>query len=233
MITKMSKADVIELGSRNRAGYLLKQYGYTMGLAKLDGAALADLLPDGYLEDVKKVADEVHEALKEKTLIAEESKSSTEQVNDLIRQAKVWRRAIVSCSLRAKRLGEKIPDGLLKADNLSGVAAVSIRMDAMVKLAVANQDILPGKTIKALIKEGQELLTKIGEVDSAHEVKRLKSLPESVQNFYYQKGLLYTGIKVINDAGRELHAGDPPSAAKYNLSILYRITGKRKAKKEN
>ncbi len=233
MITKQSRSSVIELGSRNNGGYLLEQYGFTIGLARLDGTALADLLPDGYLDEVQQAADEVHAARKQKALVAEESKNSTENVNRILRESKVWRRTMVSCATKARRMGEDIPDGLLKADNLQGVAAVSRRMDEMVKLAEASQDVLHGKTIKALVKEGQELCVKIGEVDSEHDLKRLKELPEAVQNFYYQKGLLYIGIKVINDAGRQLHAGNPTSAAKYNLSILYRNTGKKKAKKEN
>jgi hypothetical protein len=219
---------VIELGSRNRAGYILEQYGYTMGLAKLDGNALADLLPKGYLDEVANVADELRAAFKQKELSAKESKGSTEKVNELLRDAKVWRRAIVSRATRAKRLGEKIPDALLKADNVNGVAGVSSQMDKMLKLVEVNAGSLPGTDVKALIKEGAALAQSIRLLDADHEVKRLKSLPESVKEFYYAKGLLYTGIKVINDAGRELHAGDPSSSSKYNLTILYRHTGRKK-----
>jgi hypothetical protein len=47
MITEMTKTEVTEIGARNRASYLLEQYGYTMGLAKMDGDALSELfLPD-------------------------------------------------------------------------------------------------------------------------------------------------------------------------------------------
>jgi hypothetical protein len=229
MITKMAKADIIELGVRNRAGYLLEQCGYTMGLAKLDGSALADLLPAGYLDEVVQVADEVRVAYKKKELAMEESKSSTEHVNELVRQAKIWRRAIVCRALRAKRLGEEIPDGLLKTENPSGVAGISVQIEKMLKLAEANAGSLPGTDVKALIKEGETLAKNIAALDSEQAVNLLKNKPDAVKDFCYEKGLLYIGIKVINDAGRELHAGDPTAAAKYNLSILYRQTGKKKA----
>jgi hypothetical protein len=92
MITEITKAEVTELGARNRASYLLEQYGYTMGLAKMEGEALTELLPKGYLDDVAGEADEVGSARKDKVLAAEESKCSTHQVNDLLQQAKVWPR---------------------------------------------------------------------------------------------------------------------------------------------
>jgi hypothetical protein len=45
-----------------------------MGLAKMDGDALAELLPSGYLDDVAAEADEVSASCKDKVLAAEESR---------------------------------------------------------------------------------------------------------------------------------------------------------------
>jgi hypothetical protein len=136
MITELTKAEVIELGARNRASYLLEQYGYTMGLAK---------------------------------------------------------------------------------------------MEKMLKLVEANADNLPGTSLKPLLKDGLALVDGIKAVDATQELNKLSSLPKAVQNFYFHKGLLFIGIKVINDAGRELHAHDAAAAARYNLSILYRNTHRKKS----
>jgi len=228
MITEMTKAEVTEIGARNRASYLLEQYGYTMGLAKLEGSALTDLLPKGYLDEVAATFEEVNSSRKDKVLAAEESKGSTQQVNDLLRQAKVWRRTIVHRAQRSKKLGKSVPDGLLTSDGITGVPGISTQLDKMVKLVEANQSNLPGTSLSPLIAEGQTLVQSIKAIDGDQEVKRLKSLPDAVRNFYHQKGLLYIGLKVINDAGRELHANNPSAAAKYNFSILYRNTHKKK-----
>jgi hypothetical protein len=40
---------------------------------------------------------------------------------------------------------------------------------------------------------------------------------------------VFIGIKVISGAGREFHVHDPAAAARYNLSILNRHAGKKKA----
>ena len=229
MITEMTKADVTELGARNRAGYLLEQYGYTMGLAKLEGDALIELLPNGYLDELAGEADEVSSSRKDKALAAEESKGSTQQVNDLLRQAKIWRRTIVARAQRAKKLGKNIPAALLTSDGVTGVPGIAAQMEKMLKLAEANAANLPGTSLKPILSEGQTLVDGIKAIDGEQEVKKLKSLPEAVRNFYYHKGLLFIGIKVVNDAGRELHAHDPSASAKYNLSILYRNTHKKKS----
>ncbi len=232
MITELSKAEVTEIGARNRASYLLEQYGYTMGLAKMDGDALAELLPAGYLDEVAAEAEEVSAARKDKELSAEESKGSTQAVNDQIRQAKIWRRTVVARAQRAKKLGKKVPAGLLSSDGVTGVPNLAAQMEKMLKLVEANVDNLPGTSLKPLLAEGQTLVDGIKAIDAEQEVKKYGSLPKAVQNFYFHKGLLFIGIKVINDAGRELHVRDASSAAKYNLSILYRNTHRKKGAKE-
>ncbi len=56
----------------------------------------------------------------------------------------------------------------------------------------------------------------------SQEVKRLSTLPAKVRDYYAAKGRLYVGLKVINDAGHELHASDADAAGRYNLKILHR-----------
>jgi hypothetical protein len=150
-------------------------------------------------------------------------------VNDLIRQAKVWRRTDVARAQRAKKLGKKVPDALLATANITGVPNIAAQMEKMLKLVEANVANLPGTNLKPILSEGQTLVDGIKAIDVEQELKILKSKPEAVRNFYYHKGLLFTGIKVINDAGRELHSHDPSAASRYNLSILYRNTHRKKS----
>ncbi len=53
MITELTRDQVVEIGARNKAGNLLEQAGYTLGLAKLDGDELAELMEPGYLDEAK------------------------------------------------------------------------------------------------------------------------------------------------------------------------------------
>jgi hypothetical protein len=227
MITKKSRDEVIAIGVRNRASYLVEQYGYTKGLAQMDGAGLEAMMPKGYLAEVAACEQMVAEEMKNKSLAAEESKGSTQDVTRVMRQAKEWRATAVIRGKFASRSGGDIPKVLTRLDNLSGVPAVVTNMNDMVKMLEANFEEMDNGDLKAFIDEGKGLVEQIKSFDSVQEVKRLKSLPESVRNFYYQKGLLYMGIKGINDWGRAYHRGDPAGANAYNLSILYRHAGKR------
>lgn len=228
MITELSKEKVTEIGSRNRAGYLVEQAGYTLNLAKEDGDSLEELLPDGYLNEVAKAAAQLSDALKDRALSEDESKSAAEEVNKLIRQAKVWRRTVVNRCLRASRMGKRIPEDLLKMGKAVSVPAVINLLDETVKLLKANVSNLHGANLERLITEGAALSDGIKTIDAEQETRRLKNLPDAIKEFYYKKGLLFIGIKVVNEAGRELHADNATDAAKYNLSIVYRNVSKKK-----
>ena len=155
-----------------------------MGLAKIGGDGPAELLPAGYLDEVAAEADEVSSSRKDKTLAAEESKGSTQAVNDLIRQAKVWRRTVVVRAQRAKKLGKKVPDALLSSDGVTGVLNIAAQKEKMLKLVEANADNLPGTSLKPILTEGQTIVDGIKAIDADQEVKKLKSLPEAVRNFW-------------------------------------------------
>lgn len=77
MITTLSEDDLVALGSRQRATYLGLQAGYTLGIAAADGAALADILPDGYLAETATLKNEVEAAFKDKALADAEAKDAT------------------------------------------------------------------------------------------------------------------------------------------------------------
>jgi hypothetical protein len=75
------------------------------------------------------------------------------------------------------------------------------------------------------LPDAVRLFDALQQADAAQEQTRAAYLPASVTAFYARKGELYLGLKVINDAGHELHAGDLQAAAKYNLSLLHRHPG--------
>jgi hypothetical protein len=229
MITKIGKDEVIAYGARNRASYLLQQFGYTMGIARLDGDPLVQHLTPTYLDEVDACAERLREAQKNKVVAEEEAKDSTQHVSDVMSRAKTWRTKVVKRAKKSKLMSFEVPDTLLTLHRAESVPAVAVQMDAMVKLLETKSEELPGVPLEPVIKEGKALVASIRELDQLQEVKRIKTLSSTVRDFYYEKGLLYLGLKAINEAGRELHADNKAEAAKYDLSILYRNRGKKKA----
>lgn len=92
----------------------------------------------------------------------------------------------------------------------------------------ASLSLLGAAKAQQLLDEAKAALAALSQADTEQEVARLASLPAAVREFYATKGLLYVGLKIINDAGQELHAEDPGAAGVYNLSILHRRAGKKK-----
>ena len=222
VITELSREELILMGARYRAGYLREQAGYTVGLADAEGQALADLLPQGYLDEVKAAMDAVTAALQDKALVHEEAKEATQANHGSFAQAKVWRRTVARRAACAKRLGKPMPDGLIRITQARTGPALGVQTSEMVKLLEANQEAIPGTGVDQLISDGKALAATLQSVDATKEIKRYSELPNSVQEFYHQKGLLYVGLKAINDAAQALHAGDPVAASRYNLNILHR-----------
>ena len=219
MITTLPQDELLELGARHRADYLVEQAGYTLGLAARDGAPLAALLPKSFLAGMKEAQVKLSAALKDKALTAEESKNATGAQNQAFARGKVWRRKAMYRSRRAARMGTKMPEELTRPADVRSVPALAGQLDRMVKLLESEKASLSADTA-ALVKAGQEIAQALKTADAAQELKRLKELPDAVKGFYLQKGTLYVGLKVINDAGRELHAENPQEASVYNLDIL-------------
>jgi len=222
MITELTDQEVITLGARYRADYLLEQSGYTIGLAAQEDKALADYLPAGYLAEVTSARDAVAAAAQDKSLQQAEAKEATRVHHTAFGDAKVWRRKAARIAACAKHLGKPIPDALLHISQARTAPALALQVTNMVKLLDANQASLPGTGAAALIEEGKTLAAALQTADDAKELKRYAALPGAVQDFYRQKGLLYLGLKVINGAAQALHAGDPVAASRYAMTILYR-----------
>lgn len=231
MITTLPQDELLELGARHRADYLAEQAGYTLELAAKDGAPLAALLPKNYLTEMKEALAKLTEALQDKALMAEESKNATGAQNEAYARGKVWRRRVMYRCRRAARMGTKMPDELTKPGDVRSVPALSGQLDRMIKLL---ESVITSSSTEnaALIKEGLAISQTLKTADAAQELKCLKELPDAVKAFYLQKGTLYVGLKVINDAGRELHAESPEQASAYNLSILRRRHGVKKEQQD-
>jgi len=227
VITGLSREKLAEYGVRYRADYLVEQAGYTLGVAAQDGPKLAELLPENYLDEVRAALDRVNASMGDKALIRSEAKHATVEQNNAVAAAKVWRRRVMNRCRMAKRMGRDMPEGLVLISEARTIPAIAGQLDNMVKLLEASQGLLPGSAA-ALIKQGQGISKALKEADARQEVKRLKELPDTVQAFYVNKGMLYIGLKVLNDAGRELYADEPEAASKYNLSILHRHAGSAK-----
>ncbi len=222
MITEQPRDDVIAAGARHPGENLIEQAGYTAGIAAADGQAMAGLLPAGYLNDLKTVIELVRDTLKDREFGAQESKFATRGQNQAMRRAKQWMRKVARRAKRAEHMGRKMPDLLLSMPNEKRIADVAKRMDQVVNEFEKNMSAIPGGDNAAVLEEGKAIAKSFLDADAAQEIKRLKDLPEKVREYYFQKGLLYTGLKVVNEAGHELHLYDPVAAAKYNMKILYR-----------
>lgn len=229
MITTMPKDELIVLGSRLRGMYLFEQSGYTLGIGSAEGAPLAALMPTNYQAEVKTVAEEVEAALKDRRNATAESQDATKGQNLAMRASKIWMRKVSRRALLARRLGQSIPDGLVKLSAPVKVPQMLDQMATMVKLLEANAAKMAGSGIPAVITEGKALALAMKSADADQEIKRMKALPDSVRNYYHKKGLLYIGLKAINDAGNALYASDRTAAARFNFAILHRGHGRKKA----
>jgi hypothetical protein len=222
MITEISREELIAIGRPQRADYLCEQAGYTLGLAALDGKAIEEILPDGFIAEVGAALSKVNAARQDKALMVSESSEAGKGAAKAVRAAKVWRRKVAQRALAASRIGKAIPDGLTRISQARTQPEIASQLVEMTKLFEASLPLLHGKGLDALLQQGKDLAQALQASDATQEVKRLKELPDSVKEFWAQKGTLYIGLKVINDAGHELWADSPGASSKYNLSILHR-----------
>lgn len=227
MITTVGREELVRLGKKYRAAYLNQQAGYTLGTAAGEEAAIEAILEDPQLlEDVGAAQAQVAAAMKDKDLVAAESQSLTTGQNEKLREAKVWRRKAAKRAARARRQGKiAVPEELATVGRATSVPDVLASMNTMLGMMEAHAALL-GAGASPLMEEGRRLYTQLGTADATQEQAVLAALPAKVVDFYAAKGLLYLGLKVIHDAGHELHAASPELAARYNLRILYRTAGR-------
>ena len=224
MITTVSREELARIGAGYRAAYLVQQAGYTLGVAAAEEEAIEAIVEDPQLvEDVTAARAQVESATKDRDLMAAESKALTGGQRAKLHEAKVWRRQVAKRASRVRRQGQvSVPVSLATIGAFGGVPEALTNVNTTIGLMEANLALLGGESARALMETGRRLYTELGSADASQEQARLAGLPVKVQDFYAAKGLLYLGIKVLNDAGQELHAGSAEHAAKYNMKILYR-----------
>lgn len=226
MITTIDRAKLVEVGSGLRAAYLTRQAGYTLGIAHDEGDALVALLEPGYLDEVGTAEGTVEQAMADRELMDAEARDLTSEQDRKAREAKVWRRKVAKRAARRKRMGFDVPDELTKVGRASTVPALIEQLTTKIATFELALEAMGGAPAQALLDDGKRIKGELASADDAQETARLSTLPGKVQDFYAAKGLLYIGLKVINDAGQELHADDTANAARYNLKILHRHAGK-------
>ncbi|UJR82872.1 hypothetical protein [Sandaracinus amylolyticus] len=230
MITTLSRDELIAQGAGLRSAYLVQQAGYTLGVAALDEAGIEAIVGDrSLLEDVATAKTQVETARADRALIAEEAKAHTVGQNEQVREAKIWRRKIAARASRVRRQGKiAVPESLTRIGRTTSVAALLAQLATMIAHVEEHQADLGGATVRPLLEEGRRVHAALADADQAQETSRSAALPVKVADFYAAKGLLYVGLKIIHDAGRELHADDVLRAAQYNLNILHRNRARAK-----
>lgn len=231
MITTLTRDQLVALGAGYRAAYLVQQAGYTLGIAAAEEGEIEAVVGDtNLLEEVTATKASVETVMADRDLLAQESKTLTTVQNQKLREAKVWRRKVALRAARARRQGKTtVPESLTVIGRLGGVPDVLAALTSTIATFESNLADLGGDRARALLEDGKRINSALGTADASQEQARLSGLPVKVQDFYAAKGLLYVGLKVINDAGQELHAGDPARAGQYNLKILYRSGARKRA----
>ena len=220
MISEMGREDLVGLGARFRAVRLVEQAKYTLELASQDGKALDRLLPAGYVDEVKRVVKSVLSAMSFPDIASGEAREVADANSVELRSARSWRRKVARRAIRARALGRDVPDVLSRVSEVDSAAAIATQVSLMVAWMETDAALLPGDDIQSLAKEGKALARKLGNGKLSGPAARLAGLSATDQRFCEEKGALFVGLRVINDAAQELHSGDRESAKRYNLSIL-------------
>lgn len=103
---------------------------------------MEELLPDGFVAEVKVALEKVDGARKDKALMEAESKEATKVQNTAFKRAKIWRRKVAKRARNAAEMGKSIPDGLLKISQARTGSALQAQVSEMVKLFEANLSLL-------------------------------------------------------------------------------------------
>jgi hypothetical protein len=228
-ITSLPEVDLVAMGAPFRAPYLLQQANHTIELARAEGEPLAKCMAPGLLDKVVKERDNLATKFEDKSVSAAEAKLATGTQNSAVRSVTVWGRGATARACAAIRAGALLPDELTQPLNAKAVPAAVAQAQRKLALLTEHAPAMDkvGAPTQPLIDEGRRLCDALIAADSAQELSRWSSLPAVVRSFYITKAQLYTGLKMINDAGHELYAHDPQSSSRFNLSLLYRRPGAR------
>jgi len=220
MLSAMSREGLVGIGARFHAAHLVEQAAYTLELASHEGSALDRLLPAGYVDEVNRVVRSVQGAMSLPALTAAESREAREASSREVRAARSWRQKVARRAVRARAIGRDVPDALCRVSELDSASDVATQVSSMVAWMDAEAALLPGDDIGSLAEKGKALAKKLADRNVGEHAARLAQLPATDQRFCEEKGALFVGLRVINDAAQELHSRDRESASRYNLSIL-------------
>jgi hypothetical protein len=185
------------------------------------------LLTAQFLLDMATTRDDVDKARQDKTNKAVEAKQATGNQHDAMEEVTRWLGTVAKRAKRTSRAGANVPEQLTTVGKLQSVPLAleaASKAPGLLNEHSAEFDSI-GPAIKPLIDEGQHLYQALDKADTTQEQSRLSDLPASGHAFYAKKGELYIGLKILIDAGHELHSRDPKAAARYNLSLLNRYRG--------
>jgi hypothetical protein len=224
MFTKLTQAVLAKNGEKLRSALLVPQAVYTLGLANSEGAPLVQLLPANCLIEVAGVCEQVDKARQDKAIAAVEAKLATGSERALVRDLKVWWRQAASHVELSQLAGAEVPAEVIQVRRSQALSALLEETSKTLGLLDKHKGVLDigGTTTQVLIDEGRKLYQALLQAEGAQEQARATDLPAAVQAFNVAKGELYIGLKMINAAGHRVHAHDPQSSARFNLSILNR-----------
>jgi hypothetical protein len=222
MISELGREHLTGLGARFSGAHLLEQATYTLELAANDGKAIDRLLPNGYVAEVRRLVGSVLATLATPAIAAGEERELDEANSQPIREARKWRRKVARRASRARVIGRDVPDVLVRLNDVDCSAAVATQVSSMLAWLETEPDLLPGQDVAEIITSGKALAKQLARERVTEHAARLAGLPLGDQRFCEEKGELYVGLRVINDAGKELHAGNRTAASRYNLAVLSR-----------
>lgn len=227
----LSKEDYIRAGLRSPGRNLVDQANATIKLAADDLKALKgeELLDDKELKDARDLVAAVDAGLKDRTVAEAEARTFTGAQDDLLRKMKVLRRKLRSAGARALRGSTDLDEFNQRTARGSSIPRLKEEVKAKLAIVARNAEAFKSKgagpRFVALV---EKTLADLETADAAQEAS-LSSLPPATREFSEKKGRLYYAVKDLNDAGRSLYADDVEKAARYNLRILYRRGGAKKA----
>jgi hypothetical protein len=220
-ITNLPDDELIQAGLRVNTGRLLQQTGYTLALVRSEPEVLA-LLPSGFDQEVETAAGEVKKGIEDTTVARFESKRSTSAQGESLHGLKAWARKAAAFGKGLARDGVEVPRELLVVGPAKSAISL-IHEDALRKAGLLESLGLDGfwrDRAAALAAEGRRRAAELGTASATQDLLQ-GGLPEAVRRHSRHEGIVYTGLKRINYAGQEYHAGEPARAARYNLSLLH------------
>lgn len=219
MISNRPQEELRAIGAQLRSAYVLAQGDHTLNLVRSDGP-VAEAVGEAFLSEIEAALDKLKTVLKDPEIAAAESKDPALQRGEILEEAKIWRRAVVSRVKAAALRGIAVPEGLAQVDGGGDLAQDLERRAELIEKALPRlRDV--GLTPE-LVKKGRELAATPEKAAPSPEV------PEKLKELSTQKALVYLAVKQINLLAAGIHAEDADGRKRYNMDRLHRATRHRR-----